>query len=77
MDADLDLILSGPHADAVRALLDGSGTEKAAYLLLGAARIADDPWSGRARLRLISHRFVECESACNFDPLSRGIGVQN
>jgi hypothetical protein len=59
MDAAFDVVLSRPHADRVVSLLDGSGAERAAYMLMGISRIGADPWSSKPRLRLPSHRFLE------------------
>ncbi len=61
MDAAFDVVLSRPHADHVVSLFDGSGAERAAYMLMGISRIGADPWSSKPRLRLPSHRFLEIE----------------
>lgn len=53
--AALDVTVLGPHWVRLQALLDGSGVEAASYLLLGHSSIGADPWSGEARLRLVSH----------------------
>lgn len=54
-----DLILLEAHEAELRALLaTPDGSEAAAYLLLGAAEIGADPWSGEPRRRLVSHRVV-------------------
>ncbi|KAB7783926.1 ThiF family adenylyltransferase [Methylorubrum populi] len=54
-----DLILLEAHGAELRALLaTPDGSEAAAYLLLGAAGIGADPWSGEPRRRLVSHRVV-------------------
>jgi DNA invertase Pin-like site-specific DNA recombinase len=46
----------------------------------GCAKVYKEKVSGaktdRAELLKVIRR-LECHSACNFDPLSRGIGVQN
>ena len=54
-----DLVLLDTHeAELRRVLSTPDGSEAAAYLLLGEAAIASDPWAGKARRRLISHRVV-------------------
>jgi molybdopterin/thiamine biosynthesis adenylyltransferase len=54
-----DLTLHDAHEDRLRLLLTRTdGTEAAAYLLLGASKITRDPWTGRRRLRLVSHEVV-------------------
>ena len=60
----VDLILLDPHENGIRSLLTlGAGAERSAYMLFGQAEIAEDPWSQSARTRLISHEFLELESA--------------
>ncbi|WP_232628011.1 ThiF family adenylyltransferase [Methylobacterium sp. Leaf118] len=55
----LDLVLLEAHAAELRSLLaTPDGAEAAAYLLLGRAEIGSDPWSGRRRHRMVSHRAV-------------------
>lgn len=55
----VDLTLHEAHEDRLRTLLArADGAEAAAYVLLGASRIERDPWTGRRRLRLISHEVV-------------------
>ena len=58
MEALHDMVLAAPHADGIRALLDGSDEERAAYMLFGTSEIGADPWTGKKRLRLVSHRFI-------------------
>ncbi|MDQ1902358.1 ThiF family adenylyltransferase [Paracoccus sp. WLY502] len=55
----VDLTLQEAHEERLRLLLARTdGTEAAAYVLLGANKIARDPWTGRRRLRLVSHEVV-------------------
>ncbi len=55
----VDLTLHEAHEDCLRLLMSrADGTEAAAYVLLGVSEIACDPWTGRRRLRLISHEVV-------------------
>ena len=55
----VDLALHEAHEDRLRLLLARSdGAEAAAYVLLGLSEIARDPWTGRRRLRLVSHEVV-------------------
>jgi molybdopterin/thiamine biosynthesis adenylyltransferase len=55
----LDMILLEGHEAELRALLATTdGTEASAYVLLGRADIAADPWTGKARRRLVSHKVV-------------------
>lgn len=59
MRAALDVVLLESHEAALRALLHREGgSEAAAYVLFGKAAIAEDPWSGQPRIRLISHEVV-------------------
>lgn len=61
--ATLDVTILEPHWVRLRTLLDGKGVEAAAYLLLGHATVAADPWTGEARLRLVSHEHREIPEA--------------
>ncbi len=55
----LDMILLEGHEAQLRALLTtADGAEASAYVLLGMADIPADPWTGRARRRLVSHKVV-------------------
>lgn len=55
----VDLTLHEAHEDRLRTLLArADDVEAAAYVLLGSSEIARDPWTGRRRLRLISHEVV-------------------
>ena len=55
----VDLTLHEVHEDQLRVLLArADGAEAAAYVLLGRSEVGRDPWSGRRRLRLISHEVV-------------------
>jgi molybdopterin/thiamine biosynthesis adenylyltransferase len=55
----LDITLMEQHAVELRRLLARpDGIEAAAYILFGEARIGTDPWHGRPRRRLVSHRVV-------------------
>lgn len=55
----LDMILLEEHEAELRALLaTADGAEASAYVLLGKADVAADPWTGKARQRLISHKVV-------------------
>ena len=59
MEASLDIVLTGTHAGWIRSLLDGSGAERAAYMLFGRSVVEADPWTRDRRLRLTSHRFIQ------------------
>lgn len=54
-----DLVLLEDHeAELRRVLHTASGAEAAAYILLGRAAIAADPWTGAARTRFVSHQIL-------------------
>jgi hypothetical protein len=54
-----DLILLDGHEAELRTLLDmPSGVEAAAYVVFGRSFIRRDPWTGDARVRLVSHRVI-------------------
>jgi len=54
-----DVVLLDVHEAELRALLDtGCGVEAAAHVIFGRASIARDPWTGKGRVRLISHRVI-------------------
>ena len=51
----LDLIMLDTHEAELRAMLStGDGSEAAAYVLLSAADVAVDPWTGTPRRRLVT-----------------------
>lgn len=55
----LDMILLEGHEAGLRSLLATvDGAEASAYILLGSADIAADPWTGKPHRRLISHKVV-------------------
>lgn len=63
MNAELDIVLLEPHETKLRELLyRANGSEAAAYILFGKAKITSDPWSGNPRTRLISHAIVPIEA---------------
>lgn len=54
-----DLVLLDRHEAELRTLLDMErGIEAAAYVVLGRSAIRRDPWTGDARVRLVSHRVI-------------------
>lgn len=54
-----DLLLQEQHAAELRAhVLRSDGHEGAAYMLCGRSNIGSDPWSRRARARLMSHMVI-------------------
>jgi hypothetical protein len=54
-----DLVLLDRHEAELRTLLDMErGVEAAAYVVFGRSVIRRDPWSGNARIRLVSHRVI-------------------
>lgn len=64
MAAELDIVLLDSHEAGLRALLHREdGSEAAAYVMFGTALIAADPWSGRQRIRLISHQVIPIKEA--------------
>lgn len=67
-----DLILLERHEAELQALLyRATGAEAAAYVIFGQSTLAADPWTGAARLRLISHavRPVPDEDQVSASPL--------
>ncbi|WP_246721671.1 ThiF family adenylyltransferase [Methylosinus sp. H3A] len=55
----LDMILLEGHEAELRALLAAAdGAEASAYVLLGKADVTADPWTRKARRRLVSHKVV-------------------
>lgn len=62
MKGSLDVVLAGPHEAGIRSLLtQGAGAERSAYMLFGHAAIENDPWTEKARTRLISHSFLNLD----------------
>ncbi|MEL4377654.1 ThiF family adenylyltransferase [Brucella cytisi] len=56
----LDITLLEQHMQILTGLLpDATSPEAAAYILFGSSDIAEDPWSGDPRHRLVSHRVIE------------------
>jgi len=54
-----DLVLLDRHEAELRTLLDMErGVEAAAYVVFGRSAIRRDPWTGDARVRLVSHRVI-------------------
>lgn len=54
-----DLVLLDRHEAELRILLDMErGVEAAAYVVFGRSVIRRDPWTGDARVRLVSHRVI-------------------
>lgn len=59
---NVDLILQAPHEALIRSLLlEGTGSEAAAYMLFGIAEVARDPWTNNPRSRCVSHAFKPIE----------------
>lgn len=59
MTPELDVTIVEPHLRLLEAMAAAGGRqEAAAYLQFGTSSIAADPWSGKSRDRLVSHRFV-------------------
>ncbi|ACX87198.1 UBA/THIF-type NAD/FAD binding protein [Pectobacterium parmentieri WPP163] len=55
----LDIILLETHQIELNKLLDTtSGKEESAYILFGNVDITTDPWTGKARKRLVSHKVI-------------------
>jgi molybdopterin/thiamine biosynthesis adenylyltransferase len=55
----LDIILLKSHEVELRQVLSTiDGAEASAYILFGTADISSDPWTGKARRRLISHKVI-------------------
>lgn len=62
MNGTLDVVLAGPHEAGIRSLLvQGARAERSAHMLFGQAAIENDPWTEKARTRLISHRFLDLD----------------
>jgi molybdopterin/thiamine biosynthesis adenylyltransferase len=55
----LDIIILETHQEELNTLLETEdGREASAYILLGNVDIASDPWTGKARKRLVSHKII-------------------
>lgn len=55
----LDIIILENHQIELNALLNmTSGKEQSAYILFGNVNIEADPWTGKARKRLVSHKVI-------------------
>lgn len=55
----MDMILLEAHKDELNSILQTDGDrENSTYILFGKVCIQNDPWSGKARQRLVSHKII-------------------